>query len=479
MTPGPERFTVEPDGVVRRLVQGAEIATHGLAALVAQEVRGYSPVGPHVRAAELMKAFGFGFEPWSEPGHVRMQPMAARMFASAEEHARRRMLDLTTRLGLPFDEVSGVVVVDTASAGLARYLDLIHADASLYGAEPYALSGARRGMILRQTSCLQKFSIAAEWDWASTALPRCLFEISDSFRGEHDDAVEQLFRVRKFRLPEAHLHHVGLEAAFAMAREVHRFLSGVMRDLETEFVLLVSVSHDTWAKYQKVIAAMVADSATWALVLASPPGARCQDGIELDFEYKFLDARGLPRELATFQIDTHITRSVGLSARLDDLTTTHLVPTGSVERLVYAHLDRVARHEQRGRRAALPTWLAPVGTRFLEDPGAPDAGVAALAGEAAGRGLRVEIDDRPLPIAEKLVDADRLLVPFTVSSAGTEQPGRVLVRSYDDLSTRERTPSEWLATMVRPLAVFTGPLGSSMRLSLRPAQGPGHCAVVG
>lgn len=472
MVVSPDRFTIAPDGAVARLDPTVEFSSRALAALVAQEVGGLTRSVTDARVRELLARFGFSFEPWAEPGHLRMQPMAARMHDAAERHARLSVLEFATGSELAYDEVSGVVVIDTASAGLAAYLKLIHADPSLYGAEPYALAGARTGLILRPTSCLQKFSIAAEWDWESTDLPRCLFEISDSFRGEPDDAVEELFRVRRFRLPEAHLHHRGLAAALDTARELNAFLTESMRELEAEFAILVSVSHDTWTRHEKAIAAMVADSETSALALVSPPGALCQDGIELDFEYKFLDTHGFPRELATFQLDTLVTSAIGLSAVAGELTTTHLVPTGSVERLIYAHLDRVARHERRGVRAVLPAWLAPISFRFLDAPPGSDDAMAAVCGEATRLGLLFEIDDRPFTLAAKVADADDQLVPFTVRSVGGGQPDRLLVRSYRDGEFQEWDSATWFDTLAPYRTSLAGPLGSSPRLSRRPVQQP-------
>ncbi|MGH3876701.1 MAG: hypothetical protein ACRDSK_06645 [Actinophytocola sp.] len=459
-------LTIDPDGVVTPLASSNGDRPVALEGLLAQEVDLRRNGHPSPRVVELMDRFGFEFEPWAEPGHVRMQPWASRMHACAQEHARRHVQDIARVRGLPFDEVSGVLVVDTRAAALADYLDLIHDDGSLYGAEPYALGGTRAGVLLRQTACLQKFAIAAEWDMGSTPLPRCLFEVSDSFRGETDEDVEQLFRVRRFRLPEAHLHDRSFEAALDGARELHRRLSLAMADLDADHVILVSASHRTWQANAGTIAAMVAETARWALVLVSPPGALCQDGIELDFEYKFLDVNGFPRELATFQLDTRITRAIGLSVPDGELTTTHVVPTGSVERLIHAHLDRVARLERAGRRVTLPYWLAPVTVRLLESPDAWRAG-GEVAARAVEHGLRVEVDDRPVELAEKIAAADECLVPFTLTPSG--DTGRVRVREYESRVEEDRDAATWLATVACAPSMPSS-VPSIPRLSQRPTR---------
>lgn len=444
--PSSDWFAICPNGEVVELRDRLADAAipFALRALAAQEGRPLPSRITNERVEQLAAAFGFEFEPWAEPGHLRMQPMAARMHAAARTHARFVMHNLADELDLPLEEVSGAIVVDARNDSLQSYLALIQSDPSLYGAEAYALSGTRAGLVLRQTSCVGKYSVAAEWDWETTTLPRCLYEISDSFRGEPEQAVEQLFRLRRFTLPEAHVHHRGLTSALEAGRDVNRALARYMRAVDQDFVLLISATHETWNKRSPTLAAMVADADTWALAVVSAEGDLCQDGIELDFEYKFVDATGTPRELATFQIDVDITCAIYSGPSRWELTTTHLVPTGSVERLVYAHLDRVAREEKAGRRATLPPWLSPVPVRILIDSSASLPGYSGFA-DVCGREFGAEIDDRTLTMEEKIADADRLLIPRVVWADPRSWPDRLCVRSYTDRSVGVIEKDTWLA----------------------------------
>lgn len=417
----------------------------GLRSLVAQELYGRRAAETPSRVTELLDLYGFENEPWAEPGHLRRQPWAATMYDAAEGWAAGRAEDIAAALDLPFDRVSGASVVDSASPALAAYHSLIHQDASLYGPEPYRLAAPRADLMLRQTSCLQKFSVTAGWDLDCTPLPRCLFEVSNSFRGESETSLRRLYRVRHFRLPEAHLYARSVDELVTLASSLHPLLTDIMNTVATAHVVLVSVTSSFWSAYAGSLVDLLGATSTNALVVESAPGELCQDGIEVDFEYKFLDANGFTRELATFQLDRQLTAAIGLGLDQAPLSTMHLVPAGSVERLVFAHLDAVAAAEANGHRRRLPLWLSPVIVRVVLDADT-DVSVS-IARQMATAGLRTELDDRPWSTAAKLVDADRTLTPFVVSTSAATGPGQVQVREYESKTEATVDLADWLARM--------------------------------
>jgi threonyl-tRNA synthetase len=428
---------ITSDGGIEPLGRDRAAWARGLASLVDQEVLGRRRGPVHPRVRQLLARFGFEFEPASEPGHMRFQPSAAQMLQRVTTYAEARARAIAADLGIPFDRVEGVNVIDGSAPVLRDYLRLIHGEGDLYGAQPYFLAPPRPHLLLRQTACLQKYSVAQEWDSAATVLPRCLYELSDSFRGEPEDDLQLSFRLRRFRVPEAHLHARSLDESVAQAERVHALISSDLAGHTGEVALLVTATHEFVRRHRGFLVRLTARAGAPALLKEIPPGALCQDGVEIDVEYKFVDATGFARELSTFQIDELITRSVGVSRPEAPVTTIHTVPIGSAERFVFAAFDRIARLEADGGRARLPLWLSPVAVRLAwdRDQAPPPGVVDALCLALEAHRLTVDIDDRPMPLAEKVAAADTELVPLVLLLGRASTADLVEVRCFDNERT--------------------------------------------
>ena len=154
-----------------------------LQSLIEQELHGRR-IGPvPARVADLLHRFGFDWEAASEVGHMRFLPDAQAILARVGSYAETRARDIASRLDLPFDRVDGVNLVDSSAVFLEDYLRLTSSGGDLYGEAPYQLAAPRERLLLRQTSCLQKYLVARDWDLSAPGvLPRCVYEQSDSFR---------------------------------------------------------------------------------------------------------------------------------------------------------------------------------------------------------------------------------------------------------------------------------------------------------
>lgn len=138
-------FILSPNGGVETLGRDRSNWTRGLASLVDQEVLGRRRGPIHPRVEQLLRQFGFEFEPVSEPGHMRFQPLAAHMLECVTMYAEGRSRAIAADLGIPFDRVEGVNVVDGSAPILQDYLRLIHGEENLYGAEPSRIASLRPG----------------------------------------------------------------------------------------------------------------------------------------------------------------------------------------------------------------------------------------------------------------------------------------------------------------------------------------------
>lgn len=440
--------------------------TVGLECLIEQEVAGRRAESVPSRLAELLHNLGFGWEPLSEPGHMRFVGPAATMIELAKGYAAATAQAVLGRLGVPVLPIDGVNLVDPSTPVMRDYLALTSGKAGLYGDTPYDVSGSGRPYMMRQTSCFQKFSSCRDRLLVARSLPVALFEISDSYRREPKAVLQLAARLRRFHLPEAHVHARTLADAAELAVHLHPLIMSTMAELETDVALLISTTHEFAARHAGHLRMLVSHMNGPALLKVSPPGAMCQDGVEIDVEYKIVDSAGCCRELATFQIDEKITTAFGV--RCDDGTipaTIHAVPTGGVERYIYLLLDSNIRPHAAGRRRHPPLTMSPIVTRVVPtDPGAVESAIS-IADRLHRAGIRTELDDRGAGLTSAIDDADSLLVPFLVMVGSA--PGSETVRVRDFASRTARSVE--VGDLIREImAASQPPSGEVPKLSRQP-----------
>jgi threonyl-tRNA synthetase len=428
-------YVVTPDGMAP--LAGLPRADRGAAldALIAQEIGGGRLERVPRRVAHLLRGFGFGWEPLSEPGHMRALGHAAFLLDRAKEYAASAASAAFRAMDIPCIPLDGVSVTAASDPVVADYLTLTSAVPGLYGDTPYAVTGGEGGCMLRQTACFQKYSVCRERRLAAGALPVALFEISDSFRREPEQTLQLSYRLRRFHLPEAHVHAANLAAAVETSLELHQRMLDVLADLDVDLVLLVSATHEFVTEHPDHVTRLVEAAKSPALLRVGAMHQRCQDGVEVDVEYKVVDSAGGCRELCTFQIDQETTRRFGV--RCDDGShpvTIHSVLTGSVERYLYTVVDRIARSEADGIPRCLPAWLAPVHARVVPADLTAVPGAVALAGTLVDAGVRAEVDDRGRGMEHAVTDADACLVPVLVLV--TADSKEMQVRDYRSAAFR-------------------------------------------
>jgi len=119
----------------------------------------------------------------------------------------------------------------------------------------------------------------------------------------------------------------------------------------------------------------------------------------------------------------------------------HNSPSGAVERVIYALLEKFAKQAKDGKRPQFPLWLAPTQVRviplkndFLEFSND-------LASKLTKQNIRVDIDDRNDTISKRIRDAEKEWISYVLVIGEKE------VKSTS-LSVRDRTTGD-----VRQLSV--------------------------
>lgn len=433
-------FVVTADDVVPIDVYPRHDRGAGMDCLIEQEVLGQREEHVPQRLSELFQNFGFEWEPLSEPGHMRFIGYAAFMLDQAKNNAARVANSILQNLDIPVLRLDGASIVDPSSPVMNEYLRLT-SNNGLYGDFPYVVMGAGSRYNLRQTGCFQKYSACLQGSLAVESLPVALFEISDSFRREPEDSLQLNFRLRRFHLPEAHIHAKTVRDAVEISLELHRRILPAMSELEADLVLLINATHEFASANHDYFKLLASQAKSLALLKVTPPGEMCEDGIEVDVEYKIVASTGCCRELSTFQIDEQITRNFGVRC-IDGSTpsTIHAVFTGGIERYLYFVFDRVVRTESAGARRHLPLWISPVIARVAaSDIEAADS-TTSVARQLSDAGIRTELDDRGLDLEAMIANADAILAPYFVLVPA--DGSLVKVRDFESGIFRDMTVGE-------------------------------------
>jgi threonyl-tRNA synthetase len=143
----------------------------------------------------------------------------------------------------------------------------------------------------------------------------------------------------------------------------------------------------------------------------------------MKFEFNIIDSMKKASALSTVQIDVE-------NAKRFDITYAdekgekqypyilHTSISGSIDRNVYALLEREAIKMSQGKKPMLPLWLSPTQVRFIPvaDEFTPDCErfIDELNKISPFYFIRADIDDREESVSRKIRDAEKEWVPFIV-----------------------------------------------------------------
>jgi threonyl-tRNA synthetase len=190
----------------------------------------------------------------------------------------------------------------------------------------------------------------------------------------------------------------------------------------------------------------------------------------LKWDFNIVDNQNKAAALSTDQIDVE-------NAKRYDITYTdekgekqkplilHCSPSGAIERVVYALLEKAYGDQQHQKPPMFPVWLSPTQVRmiplsenFLEN-------VEKLAQEIEKHSIRVDVDDRPLTLQKKIREAETEWVPYTVVVGQKELDS-------GELAVRDRSTGKMRQMSLKALVEEVAGLGKAK--PFRPLPLPKH-----
>lgn len=360
---------------------------------------------PHVK---LMKELEIAdFEEGSDPGNLRFYPKG-RLIKSLLEQFVNQMV--TEYGGM---EVETPIMYDVHNPILADYLNR-------FPARQYIVKSEDKELFLRFAACFGQFLMLSNSLISYKQLPLKIYELTRySFRREKSGELAGLRRLRAFTMPDVHAICENLEQAmnefvvrFKLCQDVLDKI-GLNKD---DYELAIRFTKEFYEKNKDFITSLIK-------LHGKPTLVEMWDEkifyFILKYELNFVDALSKASALSTDQIDVENGKRYGITfidenSKKQTPIILHCSPSGAIERVMYALLEKAYMDEKRKKVPRLPTWLSPVQVRVIPLSEKYQKFSEEIANEIEKENIRVDVDDRSLTVQNKVRYGELEWVPFSI-----------------------------------------------------------------
>ncbi len=355
---------------------------------------------PHVGLMQRLELVDY--EPGSDPGNLRYYPKGRLIKGLLEEWVNDNVADYG---GM---EIEAPIMYDFEHPSLKSYLHR-------FPARQYVIQTPNKRVFLRFAACFGQFLMLHDATISYKNLPLRLYEMTKySFRVEQRGELSGLRRLRAFTMPDCHAFVADVEEAkkeimirFDLARRIQE---GIGLDIPEDLELALRVTKDFWNESKDFLVEMVKKWGKPALV------EMWDEKIfyfVFKYEWNYVDNLDKASALTTDQID--IENGERYDIRYTDRegnekhpVILHLSPSGAIERMMYALLEKAYKDSQKGIKPSLPLWLSPTQVRFI--PVSKEH--LSFLEKIEIEGVRYDIDDRNETLAKRIRAAEKEWVPY-------------------------------------------------------------------
>jgi threonyl-tRNA synthetase len=150
------------------------------------------------------------------------------------------------------------------------------------------------------------------------------------------------------------------------------------------------------------------------------------------FEFNVIDSMNKASALSTVQIDVENAERFNITyadekGQKRHPYILHTSISGSIDRCVYALLEREAIKMNKGKKPILPLWLSPTQIRFIpvkNDFVSDCEGYIEKLNKTSDHFIRADVDDREESVSRKIRDAEKEWIPIIVVIGEKEKDGQ-------------------------------------------------------
>ncbi len=433
-----------------------------LAKYESAKIRKVDKPPPHVA---LMKKMGIAdYEPASDSGNMRFYPNG-RLIKSLIE---RYVTDKVKEYG--GYEVETPIMYDSEHPSMVSYFNR-------FPARQYNIDSEGKKLFLRFAACFGQFLMANQYQLSHKNLPYKLYELTRySFRREQSGELVGLRRLRAFTMPDCHAFCKDMPQAINEIKTRFDLSQTVLQELgidQSDYEMAIRFTEDFYNENTSAIKELVKKHNRPVLVEMWKEKFFY---FVLKWEFNFIDAHGKASALSTDQIDVENASRYGINFVDENNAKQHPIilhnsPSGAIERIIYALLEKAASDSHTGKKPQLPLWLAPTQVRVIPLKEEFNEFTEKLALRISTKNcIRVDVDDRNESIGKRIHDAEKEWIRYILVIGQREANSENLsIRDRETGSIRELSFDDFIdeikkQTREKP---FTG-LNLPKYLSKRP-----------
>ncbi len=416
---------------------------------------------PHVK---LMKKMAIAdYEPASDSGNLRFYPNGRLIKSLIENYVSEKIREYG---GI---EVETPIMYDSHHPSMESYFNR-------FPARQYSINAEGKHLFLRFSACFGQFLMASDFRMSYRNMPVRLYEITRySFRREQSGEHVGLRRLRAFTMPDCHAFCKDMEQAIEEFRKRFELSRQVILGLgleESDVEMAIRFTEDFYKQNKSLIQELVKKIGKPVLVEMWKEKFFY---FILKWEFNFIDNLGKASALSTDQIDVENGKRYNIeytdeNNKPQNPIILHNSPSGAVERIIYALLEKAAADIKKGKKPEFPLWLAPTQVRIISVKPEFFNYCEGLADKISSSDIRVDIDERNESVSKRIRDAETEWIRYTLVVGEKEINSEKLnVRDRKTGEVSEHAFDEFIAevkneTKNKPFL----PLNMTRRLSLRP-----------
>ena len=432
-----------------------------LAKYEAAKKRSVDEPPPHVK---LMKKMAIAdYEPASDSGNMRFYPNGRLIKSLIEHYVNEKVHEYG---GL---EVETPIMYDSHHPSLESYFNR-------FPARQYNINSEGKHLILRFAACFGQFLMATDFQLSYKTMPLKLYELTRySFRREQSGELVGLRRLRAFTMPDCHAFCTDMKQAVDEFRKRFDLSRNVIHGLgleESDYEMAIRFTEDFYNDNKSLIEETVKKNGKPVLVEMWKEKFFY---FVLKWEFNFIDNLGKASALSTDQIDVENGQRYNITF-VDEQNKPqfpiilHNSPSGAIERVIYALLEKAAKDSREGRKPHFPLWLAPTQVRII--PLKPEffEYCEKLADSIDNKNIRVDIDDRNESIGKRIRDAETEWIRYSLVIGEKEISSKNLnVRDRESGAVKEISMDDFVLEIQKQVeGKPSSPLNSARHVSERP-----------
>lgn len=362
---------------------------------------------PHVKLMQKLEIADY--EPASDAGNMRYYPKGRFIKKLLEDYVTQRVVAYG---GL---EVETPIMYDMDHPTLSKYLQR-------FPARQYQIESDKRNFFLRFAACFGQFLIAHDATISYKDLPLKIYELTRySFRREQSGELTGLRRLRAFTMPDVHAFVSDIDMAMDEFKVRYDLSLDVLNKIgiqNDDIEMALRTTKEFYNKNKEFMVDLVK-------ILKKPVLLELWDErifyFILKYEFNFVDVSEKASALSTDQIDIENGERYDIKYTDKDGKTNHPLilhcsPSGAIERVIFALLEKEAIKMNKGQKPMLPLWLSPTQLRFI--PVSSDyvetckSLIQHINDKSPFIKIRADIDDREQSVGRKIRDAEKEWIPI-------------------------------------------------------------------